>query len=402
MKVLYVVTAYPRHSGDVITPWLTETIRRLGRVGIEVEVLAPAYRGERDQVIDGVRVHRFRYAPARWETLTHDQTAPDRIRERPWYLVLVPLYVLAGCAAARRLARRGGFDVVHVFWPIPHGLFGIAAKRACGIPVVSTFFGVELTWVRTQMRFLEPVLRWIVRRSDVVTAISTYTARTLREIAPGAELEIVPFGAAVAGEPSPAGVRDRHARAGFELLFVGRLVERKGVEYLLGAVALLRDRGWDVALDVVGDGPSGSSLRALVSEFDLHARVRFLGQVAEPVLEDRLRSCDVLVLPAVRDAKGDVEGLGVVLIEALRAERPVIASDVGGIPDVVRDGVTGLLVPPGDVECLAGAIERYAREPELAARHAAAGRRDVEERFSWDSIIERLSGLYRTLARSAR
>ena len=115
MKVLFLVTAYARHPTDVITPWLTETIRRLAVRGVEVEVLAPAYRGLATQRVDGVRVHRFRYAPRPWETLTHDQTAPDRIRERPWFLALVPGYVAAGSAAAARLARSGEFDVVHAF-----------------------------------------------------------------------------------------------------------------------------------------------------------------------------------------------------------------------------------------------------------------------------------------------
>jgi hypothetical protein len=147
VKLLYIVTAYPRNEADVITPWLLETIERLRERGTEVEVLAPSYRGLGDQVIGGTRVHRFRYAPAGWETLTHDQTAPDRIREHPLYASLLPGYLLAGSRAAARLARMGDFDAVHAFWPLPHGLLGLAAKRAGGIPLVSTFFGVELTWV---------------------------------------------------------------------------------------------------------------------------------------------------------------------------------------------------------------------------------------------------------------
>ena len=82
MRILYIVTAFPRWPGDVITPWLTETIARLSDRGVEVEVLAPSYRGSGDSHDQGIPVHRFRYAPARLETLTHDQTAPDRIRER--------------------------------------------------------------------------------------------------------------------------------------------------------------------------------------------------------------------------------------------------------------------------------------------------------------------------------
>ncbi|HEU0076607.1 MAG TPA: glycosyltransferase family 4 protein, partial [Longimicrobiaceae bacterium] len=227
MKVLYLVTAYPRDPSDVITPWLVETIRRLGERGVEVEVLAPAYRGLGDQTVEGVRVHRFRYAPRPWETLTHDQTAPDRIRDRPYFLGLVPGYVAAGSLAAARLARSGGFDLLHAFWPLPHGLLGLAAKRASGVPLVSTFFGVELPWMESQLPFLGPVLKRIVRGSDAVTTSSTYTAERLRRLVPDARSVVIPFGATVAPPAEAPPARDPAAEGRpFELLFVGRLVER--------------------------------------------------------------------------------------------------------------------------------------------------------------------------------
>ncbi|HEX2210900.1 MAG TPA: glycosyltransferase family 4 protein, partial [Longimicrobium sp.] len=206
MKVLYLVSAYARDPSDVITPWMVETIRRLRPRGVEVEVLAPSYRGLRTQVVDGVRVHRFRYAPRPWETLTHDQTAPDRIRERPVFMGLVPGYVASGSLAAARLARSGEFSVIHAFWPLPHGLIGLAARRASGVPLVSTFFGVELTWMEKELPFLSPILKRIVRGSDAVTAISTYTAERLRGQVPAADPAIIPFGATVeprADSPAP-------------------------------------------------------------------------------------------------------------------------------------------------------------------------------------------------------
>jgi hypothetical protein len=113
-------------------------------------------------VVDGRHGPSLPVCTARLETLTHDQTAPDRVRERPWYLALVPLYVAAGRRAARRLVKRERFDVVHVFWPVPHGLFGMAAKRGGGPPLVSTFFGVELTWLEASWDFS---VRWSVRSS---------------------------------------------------------------------------------------------------------------------------------------------------------------------------------------------------------------------------------------------
>jgi glycosyltransferase involved in cell wall biosynthesis len=400
VRVLYIVTAFSRSADDVVTPWLVETIRRLGQAGVEVEVLAPAYRGLGKQIIHGVRVHRFRYAPARWETLTHDQTVPDRLRERPRYFGLVPPYLASGCLEAAALARSGRFDLTHAFWPIPHAAFGLAAKYAGGLPLVSTFFGVELTWVRNRLPALRPAIRQVVRRSDAVTVISSYTAALLREVAPGADPAIIPFGAAVdTAAIGEAAVLPRPAPADrpYTILFVGRLVERKGVPVLIEAVRRLRQRR-DVRLEVVGDGPDRMDLETRAADAGLGAAARFRGSVSDAELARAYAECDLFVLPAVVDAKGDTEGLGVVLIEALLHGRPVVASGAGGIPDIVEHERTGLLVPPGDPDALARAIERYIDEPATASRHAAAGRLHVEESFSWDAIVARLRAVYTSVA----
>ena len=398
MKVLYIVTAFPRDETDVITPWLQQTIHHLRPRGVEVEVLAPSYRGLASQTIFGIRVHRFRYAPAAWETLTHDQTAPDRIRERPLFAALLPGYLTAGSIAAARLARTGEFAAVHAFWPLPHGLLGLAAGAAGGIPVISTFFGVELTWVQSGLPAARPIVREIIRRSDAVTAISTYTAGLVKRIEPLAEPVVIPFGAAV--EPKRVARRARPAGE-LRLLFVGRLVERKGVHVLLEALARLARRGAAPPLDVVGDGPERPRLEALASELGVASLVRFHGFVPDAALRRALEDTDCLVLPAVHDRKGDVEGLGVVLLEAMGAGKPVIASAAGGITDIVEDAETGLLVEPGNAEALAAAIARLRDDPDLAARLADAGALRVAERFSWSSITERLVTLYRTVAHDA-
>lgn len=408
MKVLQIVTAYPRSSEDLITPWLVETLKRLRARGIQAEVLAPSYRGLGDQTVDGVPVHRFRYAPRRWEDLTHDQTAPDRVADRPAYLGLLPGYVLAGCRAAARLARTGEYDVLHVHWPVPHALFGMAGRAASGVPLVCSFYSVELTWVRRKMPWLKPFLRRAIRTADAVTAISSSTEAMVRELHDRPVVRI-PFGATVSpdapGTPSPP----RSDRP-YRVLFVGRLVERKGVQHLIEAVARLRGGGngapgaaaaasaFEVELHVVGDGAYREPLSARAAELGVADAVRFHGFVSREELSQRFAESDVFVLPAVVDAKGDVEGLGVVLIEALRYGTPVIASAAGGIVDIVRDGETGLLVPPGDSEALAAAITRLRTAPELAARLVRDGQAHVEREFAWDVVVGRLEDLYRDLA----
>lgn len=394
MKVLYIVTAYDRRPGDGITPWLVETIHRLGGLGVEVEVLAPSYCGLGSAVVEGVQVHRFRYAPRRVEDLTHDQTAPDRVRERPSYLGLLPGYALAGSVAAARVTRRGGFDVVHVHWPLPQALLGWSARRAAGIPLVCSFYGVELTFARhSRVPFLLPFLRRAIRTADAVTAISTYTADLVRGVH-DRSVELIPFGATV---PIPERLPSPAPSPPFRLLFVGRLVERKGVRHLLDAVAAARASGADVVLDVVGEGPSRGALEQHAERVGLGAAARFHGFVPDDQLIRHYEDCHTFVLPAVFDEKGDVEGLGVVIIEALAYGRGVIASAAGGITDIVRHDETGLLVPPGDVAALTRAILALARDPERVNRLGGTGRVYVQERFSWDAVTGRLTDLYARL-----
>ncbi|MBW3628958.1 MAG: glycosyltransferase family 4 protein, partial [Gemmatimonadetes bacterium] len=307
---------------------------------------------------------------------------------------LLPGYLVMGSLAAARLARSGEFSLVHAFWPLPHGVFGLAAKGAAGTPLVSTFFGVELTWAASQLRPLRPLLRRIIRGSDAVTAISNYTARLVRELSPDVETVIIPFGAAVdAPESLPPHAIDPER---FRLLFVGRLVERKGVHVLLDALRSLPN-GSRVELDVVGDGPEREPLQQRARRLGVAGRVTFHGFASDELLRARLERCDALVLPAVVDAKGDVEGLGVVLLEAMGFGKPVIASAAGGITDIVRDDENGLLVPPGDAHALSRAIEALERDPARARRLGTAAREDVRTRFSWDVILDRLVALYEKL-----
>lgn len=404
MKVLHIVTAFPRDEGDVITPWLGQLLLALRAAGLDISVLAPAYRGGGATRWRGVPVTRFRYAPRCIETLTHDETVPDRLRSRPAYAALLPGYLVGGTTAAWR-AGLAAPDVIHVHWPFPHAWFAGVARAASGgrSAVVSTFYSVELRWIERRLPALRSLLRWSIESADLVTAISTPTARAVASHT-SRRVRVIPFAAALgesrAEEDGDAGSADRPGapwRPGagrpFRLLFVGRLVERKGVEVLVRAVGLLRER-LPVTLTVVGEGPSESSIRALVESLGLSDRVTLTGRVDDAALRGAYREADAFVLPAIVDAKGDTEGLGVVLLEALRFGLPVIASRAGGIPDIVRDGETGWLVTPGDPAALAEVISAVASNPEEGRRRVRRGRVRVEAGFSLERIVGRVIGCY--------
>jgi len=386
MRILHVVTAFPRAPGDIIAPWLIELLRRQRASGHEVEVFAPAYRGGGNTEFEGIPVHRFRYFPARWEDLTHDQGTVDRVGRSLRYKLMAPFYVLAGMLAAWRLARRRNFDIVHVHWPVPHALFGWAVRLGSRgrTRLVTLWYGIELRWVKSRLPWLKQFLKWALRTSDQVIAISSYTAREIAELV-HAPVRVIPYGLGFAGS-LPTAAAHRPTDGTFEILYVGNLIPRKGVRYLIDALHRL-PATIPAKLLILGEGTDRAKLEAQVHELGLDGRVKMPGRVPEADLHRAFHTANVLVLPSIVDQRGDTEGLGVVLLEALSYRVPVIGSAIGGITDIIADGQTGLLVPPEDPAAIATALERIATDPAFATRLAEAGCRRVREQFGWDAII---------------
>ncbi len=384
-RLLIVTTNFPRWEGDPHSPWLVHLLALLQERGFEIEVLAPAYAGSRPHSIHGWPVHRFRYAPARWETLTHDEGAPNKIRRNPLYLLLLPIYLLAGALAAWAVARRGRFDVIHVHWPVPQGVLGLAARLAGSGRLVATFYGADLVMAR-RLAPARAFVRYFARRCKAVAAISTFTARETRAIA-GVEPHIIPYGVALPGEDT-----ETRVEPGL-VLNVGRLVERKGQAYLIEAMRFLAHRP-DAHLVIVGEGHERLLLEETIRRYGLEDRVKLAGRVSDETLEMLYARCQVFVLPSIVDSSGDTEMLGMVSLEAMRYRKPVIATRVGGISDIVVDNESGLLVEQRDPEALAAAIDRVLGDPELAGRLGQCGYVYAREHFAWPAVVRETLALY--------
>lgn len=289
--------------------------------------------------------------------------------------------------AVRRLAAAmRGADLAHLHTGRAAWLGGLAAWRA-GVPAIVT------------RRMDRPLRRgWRTR------FIYQRATRRTAAIAPGIVAQL-----AAAGVPSdrvvlipsavdPERVRPRLGAGALRaaqgvpaeptvLLCLAALVRRKGIDVLLDALATLAGRGLRPRLWVAGDGPERAALRAQGERLGLAAQVDWLGQRED--VGDLLAAADVLVLPS------RAEGLGVAALEAMAAARPVVASAVGGLADAVRDGRTGLLVPPGDAVALGAALERLVREPGLRAALGAAGPARVAEGFLAEQMVAAYERLYR-------
>lgn len=387
MNVLFVATAFPRFKGDVITPWMTELIQRLRKKGIEVSVFTSSYRGLKNQIWNGMPVYRFRYFLKKYERLTHEETAVDRF-SKGWFNVLLSLfYLLLGTISIVRLVRRKKFDIIHIHWPFPHILFGICAKAFSHSRLFATFYGLEIRWLKKRFPFLVKPFSWLINRADVVTAISNHTAGELKGIVKK-EIPIIPFSITV--ESQNVATSDENF-----ILFVGRHVERKGVNVLIDAFRLIhKEIPHNVV--IVGDGPERKRWEGMSQDYGLSNRIKFTGWVSTEDLHNYYRTCSFFVLPAIYDKHGDTEGLGVVMIEAMGYSKPVIASNVGGITDVVINGYNGILVKDNDPEQLARAIKELIQDNELARKLGVNAKKSIDERFNWDKIISKLIELYET------
>ena len=389
-KVLVIGSVYPRFHEDAEVPWLRTSIAHLKKAGLDIQVLAPAYKGLKSHEIDGVKVNRFRYAPASWEFLTHEEGAPSKMANKPWLQLLAIPYIISGFFKCIKICRKFKPDVIHAHWPFPHAYIALGAAKLFKIPLVLNFHGAELLLIRKK-KWVKPLLKFAISQAQAVFANSSFTASKIKALR-NVEIEWSPYGTTLekgAGNTEPHAINSK-----FKILFVGRHIERKGICYLIEAAKYLPRDQFEIR--IVGVGDLTEELKKLASESATpnSAEIIFTGKLSPEALANEYKTANVFTLPAIVDSKGDTEGLGVVLIEAMELGLPIVASNVGGIPDVVIDGETGILVPEKDPEALANAYKRLASNPELISQLLAGAQKRIAECFTWDGIIERQIAVY--------
>lgn len=395
MKVLVIGSVYPRFHEDAEVPWLRTSIAHLKQAGVEIQVLAPAYKGLKSHEIDGVKVNRFRYAPAGFEFLTHEEGAPSKMASKPWLQLLAIPYIISGFFKCIGICRKFRPDVIHAHWPFPHAYIALGAAKLFRIPLVLNFHGAELLLIRKK-KWVKPLLKFAIGQAQAVFANSSFTAGKIKALR-NVDVEWSPYGTTLeTGEISAEPTQAPHPINGkFKILFVGRHIERKGICYLIEAAKYLPRDQFEIR--IVGVGDLTDKLKAQAAEVSTTpdaANIIFTGKLSPEALANEYKTANVFTLPAIVDSKGDTEGLGVVLIEAMELGLPVVASNVGGIPDVIVDGVSGILVPEKNPEALASAYKRLATEPELQKQLLEGARKRIDECFNWSKIVERQIAVY--------
>ena len=281
---------------------------------------------------------------------------------------------------ARLVREAGPVDHLHAHFVDRAALVALVAGRLLDLPYSATAHANDI--------YVGPVL--LPEKLTGATFVATctrYNEEHLRALAPEATIRCLYHGLDLDGyEPSDT-PRDRARPL---LLSVAQLKEKKGLTYLIDACRTLADRGIDVDVEIVGEGPLRTQLEDQVSALGLTDRVRLLGALPHDRVVERYAEATLFVLPCVTASDGDRDGIPNVILEAMAMGLPVVSTRHSGIPEAVEAGETGVLVPPGDADALAEALAGLLADPERGAWMGAAGRRRVEKSFDVEVNVRRL------------
>lgn len=393
--LLVLTSTYPRWTGDPEPGFVHELAKRMTD-RFQVIVLGPhAPDAEPREVLDGVEVIRYRYAPGRLETLVNDGGIVTNLRRSRWKLLLVPGFVLAQAWRAWRLVRTRKIDVIHAHWLLPQGLIAALLQGLPGrkVPFVVTSHGADLFALKG--RVLQWLKRFVIRHSCAVTVVSDVMRQRVREIAPDADkVSVLPMGVDLRHRFVPD---SGTPRAQDELLFVGRLVEKKGLRHLLDALPAVIARRPGTRLLIAGFGPEEAALKRQVEALGLASHVEFLGAVTQADLPGLYRRATLFVAPFVQAGSGDQEGLGLVLVEAAGCRCPILAGDVPAVRDVLGRA-SNRVVDPREPTRLANIIVDVLENPQRAQAVAETLQEGLIDRFDWQNIA---NGYAQILATSA-
>jgi len=302
-------------------------------------------------------------------------------------------------ADVREVIRRERFEIVHAHHAFtPTSLLSISAAEKLRIPSILTnhtiFLASNARYVWAPVSYILYPYRKYINKACLITAVSRAAAKFIEHFADGKKIIVVPNGVDVKRFESIEKNIQPNLSEKPIILYVGRLVYRKGIHVLVRAMPLILKEIPNAHLIIAGKGYMNSSIRMLIKSLNLEGNVTMLGFIPDEKLPELYASSHLFVMPSLY-----CESFGITLLEAMASGKPVVASNVGGIPEVVKDGVVGLLFRRGDAEDLADKIIRVLSDCNLARSLASNAKELVKERYSWSVVADKIEDIYeKTLA----
>ena len=395
-----VASSYPRYHGDSVGSFVEPIAHGIAARGHDVHIVAPWHpKWAREKVENGVHFHLFKYAPLpRLNVFGYAEGMRADVRLRGSAVAAAPLALISGWFKALRVAQKKRATIMHAHWVIPGGV--IAAAAAPSLPLVVSLHGSDVFVAERHLLARRAARAAFVRAGAVTACSANLRERAVALGADPARSSVIAYGVDSQRFRPDARERERgRTRLGVGsdvpvLVAVGRLVRKKGFEYLIDATAMLKKEFPTLRVYIAGDGDLDESLRARAKAAGVVEHVHFLGNVLHHEVPTLLAAADIAVAPSVHDEAGNVDGLPNTVMEIMASATPLVATRAGGIGSVATDGQTARLVPERDGVALAAAVRELLIQP--AARAALGARaRDVACReHSWDRVARDFEAAY--------
>jgi glycosyltransferase involved in cell wall biosynthesis len=378
-KLLVFTSTFPRWKNDTLPPHVYELSKRLTS-RFEVTVLAPHYPGAKEyEVMDGIRVHRFPYFIKRYETLACTGGILPQLRKNPLRYLQLPFFLLSAYKALQERIKKDKPDIIHAHWTLPQGFLAALARKN-NTPLVITAHGADIF----ALKWLTILKRFALRKADKITAVSESLSQSIRAIDSKLSPQIITMGVDTqifSPKNKNDKIRRKYAIKGPFLLFVGRLEEKKGAEYIIKAMPFVLEKHSNAKLIVIGSGTQEDSLRRLAQKMRLEKSVIFTGALPNTKLPAYYATADIFISPSIIAADGDREGTPVTIMEALSSGTPVVASGLGQTEMSIN------IVDEKKPKLLADNISRVLRMP----------RPPASTLYDWQRISNEYSKLLLTL-----
>lgn len=394
--ILITSSTYPRWKNDSVPSFVQQFSERMSRFYDRVYVLAPHYKGAKRQESEGrVQVKRFRYAyPAGAQNIVYDGGGTFKIKKTPAYALKLFGFMVSELWNTFYLAVAKKVVIINAHWIIPQGFLAVLAGLLMRKKVVISVHGTDIFGLKG--RVMTVFKRFTLKHADHVVANSTASLEACREVYPRLKGSVIPMGTDLdffkPKKPSQKLIDRYDLKNTFTILFIGRLTEVKGTIYLMEALRTLKQDGVLFKALIAGEGPDRQELEAYVEEHELTHMVHFLGWVSRDEILDFYSVGDVLVGPSLHEA------FGLVFVEAQASGVPVIASRVNGIPDIVSDGKTGLLVESRSSDDIAKKLQYLYENPKLLQQMKQSGPKAMSAEFSWESVEKRYETVFSQLS----
>jgi glycosyltransferase involved in cell wall biosynthesis len=390
-KLLIITSTFPRWKNDTDPPFVFELAKRL-TIHFDVTILTPNYPGAlSDEVLAGVRIHRFRYFFKNLEILAGSEGILPTLKKNKFFYLLVPFFILAELLALLKLIRKTKPDIIHAHWILPQGFVTALANKITGVPFVVTTHGGDIYGL--QGKIASALKDYSLKNASTVTVVSKDIQSTIKhKFGESIHTYVIPMGVdSTLFHPDKKNpqLREQYGIKGPFLLFVGRLTEKKGGRYLIEAMPALMKQNPEAKLLVIGTGEEKMNLQHLTQNLSISNNVIFAGAIPNNELPAYFATADIFIGPSIKVEGGDTEGFGLTFVEAAMSGCIIVGTNVGGISDIIVDGETGFLVPEKDPKALAVTLCDILEQLDTLSNITTAARQKMISQFDWQKIAEK-------------